>query len=146
MANAVRRGRHGCATPLYNRDVVGVLPSQVSAGCFAVPLYVRIRRVARLYRPGTPKSGVARYDLPDEEHTLTLGGVRGDKARPRATDRLSGPGRARAGPLARDRGRSGAYPAERLSPRAVLDEGRRRATARALPGIQPARAPRSARR
>jgi hypothetical protein len=76
--------------PLYNRDVVAVLPFQVDSNRFVVPAYVMTRDMARLYKPTAPASDVARYDLPPETYRLTLGGVRGDRLMARATDPLTG--------------------------------------------------------
>jgi hypothetical protein len=66
--------------PLYDRDVLGVFPFQVSDTRFVIPVYVMTRNVANLYRPNAPQSDTTRYDLPPETFRLTIGGIHGSAA------------------------------------------------------------------
>ena len=75
--------------PLYDRDVVAVLPFQLAASRFAIGVYVMTRDVTRLYRPSAPRTDVTRWDLPEATFRLTLGGLR-TTARLTATDPLTG--------------------------------------------------------
>jgi hypothetical protein len=75
--------------PLFDRDVVAVLPFQASSTRYVIPAYVMTRDMADPHRddPGD----VARFDLPAADFKLTIGGL-ADGARPRvtATDPLTG--------------------------------------------------------
>jgi hypothetical protein len=75
--------------PLYNRDVLGVFPFQVSDDSFVVPAYVMTRDVAHLYDTSASSTDVTRYDLPPETYRLTLGGVDGNAVTVQAFDPLS---------------------------------------------------------
>ena len=75
--------------PLYNRDVVAVLPFQLSDHTFAIPAYVMTRDVAHLYNASAPRSDVSRWDLPAETFRITLGGL-GPNVRLSAQDPLTG--------------------------------------------------------
>jgi hypothetical protein len=75
--------------PLYNRDVLGVFPFQVSDDSFVVPAYVMTRNIAQLYDANAPGTDVTRYDLPPETYRLTLGGIDGNAATVQAYDPLS---------------------------------------------------------
>jgi hypothetical protein len=61
--------------PLYDRDVVAVLPFQLSDHAFAIPAYVMTRDLAHLYDPAAPATDVTRWDLPPETFRLTLAGL-----------------------------------------------------------------------
>jgi hypothetical protein len=63
---------------LYNRDVLAVLPFQLTAHSWIVPTYVMTRDVVRAYRGG---SSPTRFDLPDEPFRLVVGGVDASAAR-----------------------------------------------------------------
>jgi hypothetical protein len=76
--------------PLYDRDVLGFFPFQVSASRFVVPIYVMTRNVAQLYRPADSTEDPGRYDMPAERFRLTVGGLRARTARVSATDPLTG--------------------------------------------------------
>jgi hypothetical protein len=61
--------------PLYNRDVVAVLPFQITNTKFAIPAYVMTRDVAKLQRPNAPRTDVTRWDLPEATYRIALGGL-----------------------------------------------------------------------
>jgi hypothetical protein len=61
--------------PLYDRDVLAVLPFQASPGRFVIPVYVMTRDMLTLYDPGAPASDISRFDLPDETFRITLGNL-----------------------------------------------------------------------
>jgi hypothetical protein len=63
--------------PLYDRDVLGFFPFQVTDSRFAIPVYVMTRNVAKLYRPDAPASDTTRYDMPPERFRLTIRGASG---------------------------------------------------------------------
>jgi hypothetical protein len=67
----------GSAThpPLYDRDVLAVLPFQSSPTRFVIPFYVMTRDLLTLYEPGAPASDIHRFDLPDETFQITLGNL-----------------------------------------------------------------------
>jgi hypothetical protein len=73
--------------PLYNRDVLAFLPFQVTAHRFVIPLYVMTRNVATIYNSNTDPS---RFDMPEEQYELDIGGVNGKSAEVSATDPLNG--------------------------------------------------------
>jgi hypothetical protein len=75
--------------PLYNRDVLGVFPFQVSDDTFVVPAYVMTRNIAQLYDPAAPPTDVTRYDLPPETYRLQIGGVDGNAVTVQAYDPLA---------------------------------------------------------
>jgi hypothetical protein len=60
---------------LYDRDVLAVFPFQSSPTRFVIPVYVMTRNLATLYRPAEPAGDIARYDLPDEQFRVKLGGL-----------------------------------------------------------------------
>lgn len=66
--------------PLYNRDVLAILPFQVSNTRFAIPSYVMTRNVARVYQPKAPTTAGQRFDLPQEAYRITLTGFNPAKA------------------------------------------------------------------
>ena len=66
----------GDQPPLYNREVLAVLPYQVNAGRFVIAYYVMTRDI--------------RQPLPAEEYTLDLGGLKAAGARVSAYDPLTG--------------------------------------------------------
>lgn len=76
--------------PLYNRDVVGFFPFQISDTRFAVPVYVMTRNLARLYKPNAPATDPTRFDLPDEHYRLTVAGLHPAKARFALYDPMTG--------------------------------------------------------
>jgi hypothetical protein len=59
--------------PLYDREVLAVLPFQSAPARFVIPVYVMTRNLATLYKPNLPASDMRRYDLPAETFRLTLG-------------------------------------------------------------------------
>jgi hypothetical protein len=63
--------------PLYDRDVVGFFPYQVSNGRVVVATYVMTRDLMHSYTSKLPPSDPRRYDMPPESFRLTLGGVSG---------------------------------------------------------------------
>lgn len=66
----IASGPHG---PLYNRDVLAALPFQTADDAFAVGLYVQTLNLGREYRK---EGGPTRFDLPDEEYAIRLGGLK----------------------------------------------------------------------
>jgi len=58
--------------PLYDRDVLAVLPFQSSPTRFVIPVYVMTRDLLTLYEPLAPDSDVHRFDLPAERFWITL--------------------------------------------------------------------------
>jgi Bacterial TSP3 repeat len=90
-----RKQFEGDGTPghpaLYDRDVVGFFPYQLSDRRFVIPVYVMTRNIAKLYRPDAPISDKMRFDLPEERFRLTIGGLRSNSGiEVRASDPLSG--------------------------------------------------------
>jgi len=67
--------------PLYDRDVLGFFPFQVSDHHFVVSLYIMTRDMSKVYRPTAPSNSPTRYDMPPEAYDLTIGGVNGMKAK-----------------------------------------------------------------
>jgi hypothetical protein len=61
--------------PLYDRDVLAVLPFQSSPTRFVIPVYVMTRDLLTLYDPTAPASDLTRFDLPDETFRITLGNL-----------------------------------------------------------------------
>jgi hypothetical protein len=61
--------------PLYDRDVLAVLPFQSSPTRFVIPVYVMTRDLLTDYEPNAPQSDVTRFDLPDESFRVTLGNL-----------------------------------------------------------------------
>jgi hypothetical protein len=74
---------------LSDRDVVAVLPFQLSDTRFAIPAYVMTRDLARAYAQNAPLGDVTRWDMPPEVFRLTLGGL-SPATRFSATDPLTG--------------------------------------------------------
>jgi hypothetical protein len=58
--------------PLYDRDVLAVLPFQTSPTRFVIPVYVMTRDLLTLYEPGASPSDPTRFDLPAEHFKITL--------------------------------------------------------------------------
>jgi hypothetical protein len=58
--------------PLYDRDVLAVLPFQTSPSRFVIPVYVMTRDLLTLYQPGASASDPTRFDLPAENFKITL--------------------------------------------------------------------------
>jgi hypothetical protein len=75
--------------PLYDRDVVAVLPFQLADDRFAIPAYVMTRDLAHLYAPAAPRTDVTRWDMPPELFRIALGGLAPD-VRLSAQDPLTG--------------------------------------------------------
>jgi hypothetical protein len=61
--------------PLYDRDVLAVLPFQSSPTRFVIPVYVMTRDLLTLYEPSAPSTDIRRFDLPDETFRITLGNL-----------------------------------------------------------------------
>ncbi len=61
--------------PLYDRDVLAVLPFQSSPTRFEIPFYVMTRDLLTLYEPSAPASDIHRFDLPGETFQITLGNL-----------------------------------------------------------------------
>ena len=82
--NHAQFGGDGTAAhpPLYDRDVLAVLPFQSSPTRFVIPVYVMTRDLLTLYRPQAPSSEVSRFDLPDENFQITLGNLPESSAQP----------------------------------------------------------------
>jgi hypothetical protein len=63
--------------PLYDRDVLGFFPYQVSNSRVAIGLYVMTRNLLQAWQPALATTNPARYDLPAEHFTLTISGIGG---------------------------------------------------------------------
>ena len=61
--------------PLYDRDVLAVLPFQSSPTRFVIPVYVMTRDLLTLYEPLAPETDIHRFDLPAERFWITLGNL-----------------------------------------------------------------------
>jgi hypothetical protein len=61
--------------PLYDRDVLAVLPFQASPTRFVIPVYVMTRDLLTLYEPLAPDTDIHRFDLPAERFWITLGNL-----------------------------------------------------------------------
>jgi hypothetical protein len=61
--------------PLYDRDVLAVLPFQSSPARFVIPVYVMTRDLLTLYEPLAPDTDIHRFDLPAERFWVTLGNL-----------------------------------------------------------------------
>lgn len=62
-------------SPLYDRDVLAVLPFQSSPTRFVIPFYVMTRDLLTLYEPIAPAGDIHRFDLPNEAFQITLGNL-----------------------------------------------------------------------
>jgi hypothetical protein len=67
--------------PLYDRNMLALLPFQSSPTHFVIPFYVMTLDMLTLYDPGAPSSDLARFDLPNETFTVTLANLP-ESARP----------------------------------------------------------------
>jgi hypothetical protein len=76
--------------PLYDRDVIGFFPYQVSNGRVVVATYVMTRDLLHPYRTDLASSDPRRYDMPPEWFRLTIGGVSGIDHAVSLSDPLSG--------------------------------------------------------
>ncbi|HEY4896465.1 MAG TPA: hypothetical protein VII01_10280 [Solirubrobacteraceae bacterium] len=77
--------------PLYDRDVLAVLPFQTSPTHFVIPVYVMTRDLLTLYDPGASPSEPTRFDLPAENFRITLSNLpEGGVPAVSATDPLTG--------------------------------------------------------
>jgi hypothetical protein len=74
--------------PLYDRDVVGFFPFQVSNDRIVIPAYVMTRNMLQVYRPKLASSDPARYDMPPAWYRLTITGTAGLRAGVSAVDPL----------------------------------------------------------
>jgi hypothetical protein len=90
--NAYQFAGNGTANypPLYNRNMVGFFPFQVTAHKWVIPTYVMTLNLATLYNPSAPSTDVTRQDMPGETFSLTINGVNGSTASAAAVDPLSG--------------------------------------------------------
>jgi hypothetical protein len=75
---------------LYDRDVLGFFPYQVSNSRVAVGLYVMTRDLLSPWRPALGTADPARYDLPPERFRLSITGIAGLGTAVSATDPLTG--------------------------------------------------------
>jgi hypothetical protein len=76
--------------PLYDRDVLGFFPYQVSNSRVAVGLYVMTRDLLNPWQPSRATTDPARYDLPAEHFTLTISGISGLGSSVGMTDPMTG--------------------------------------------------------
>jgi hypothetical protein len=76
--------------PLYNRNVLGFFPFQVTPHKWVIPAYVMTRDLATRYNPSAPSTDVTRQDLPQEVFRLTIGGLDPQSTSASATDPLTG--------------------------------------------------------
>ena len=76
--------------PLYNRNMVGFFPFQVTAHKWVIPAYVMTLDLATLYNKSAAGNDVTRADLPQEVFRFTVSGVDPATASASATDPLTG--------------------------------------------------------
>lgn len=76
--------------PLYDRDVLGFFPFQVSNSRVAIGLYVMTRDLLSPWRPTLATTDPARYDLPPEHFQLSITGTAGLGTAVSASDPLTG--------------------------------------------------------
>jgi len=76
--------------PLYDRDVLGFFPFQVSNSRVAIGLYVMTRDLLSPWQPARATTDSARYDLPPEHFQLTITGTAGLGTAVSAADPLTG--------------------------------------------------------
>jgi len=76
--------------PLFDRDVVAFFPFQVDRKTWVAATYVMTRNLAKRYRDDRPSSDPTRYDLPEAEFRLAVGGVDAARLKASATDPLTG--------------------------------------------------------
>jgi hypothetical protein len=76
--------------PLFDREVVGFFPFQVTPDQYVIPVYVMTRSLAKLYKPDAPRSDRTRFDLPAAEFQLEIGGLGPGEVRASASDVLTG--------------------------------------------------------
>ena len=90
--NAYQFAGNGTANypPLYNRNMVGFFPFQVTAHKWVIPTYVMTLDMATLYNKSAPSTDVTRQDMPPETFSLTINGVNGSTTTAAAVDPLSG--------------------------------------------------------
>jgi hypothetical protein len=85
---------NGDGTPahptLYDRDVLGFFPYQVSNSRAAIGLYVMTRDLLSSWQPSRATTDPARYDLPPERFQLTITGITGLGTAVSAVDPLTG--------------------------------------------------------
>jgi hypothetical protein len=62
-------------TPLYDRDVLAVLPFQSSPTRFVIPVYVMSDDITAIAKPQEAEGSIYRFDLPSESFRITLGNL-----------------------------------------------------------------------
>ena len=89
--NAYQFAGNGTANypPLYNRNMVGFFPFEVTTHKWVIPTYVMTLNMATLYNPSAPATDVTRQDMPPETFSLTINGVNGCTATAAAVDPLT---------------------------------------------------------
>jgi hypothetical protein len=75
---------------LANRDVLAVLPFQVTDRRFVIPTYVMTRNMTTVYRPDAPASDPTRMDLPPELFRIAVGNLGSCDIDVSASDPLGG--------------------------------------------------------
>jgi hypothetical protein len=68
---------------LYDREVFAAFPYADSPTRFVIPFYVMTRNLLTTYTPSAPASDPTRFDLPNENFRITLGGIPETKTPPR---------------------------------------------------------------
>lgn len=84
----------GSGTPAdpgrYHRDDLAVLPWQLGDGRFALAVWVVTRDVVHPWQPTAGLLDPARYDLPEQPFTITIGNIHGRRVQVRGIDPLRG--------------------------------------------------------
>jgi hypothetical protein len=62
---------------LYDRDMFGFFPYQVTNSSFMIPVYVQTLDIEKIYDKNAP--GETKFDMPPETYRLTIGGIHGDQ-------------------------------------------------------------------
>jgi len=65
---------------LYNRDVLGFFPYQVTSSKIVIPMYIMTRDMSKVYDTSAPTTDPTRFDMPQEHYRLTIKGLNGDNA------------------------------------------------------------------
>ena len=64
------------APDLYDRDLLGFFPYQVTNNSFMVPIYIQTKDIEKIYNSNDPTE--AKFNMPAETYRLTIGGVDGN--------------------------------------------------------------------
>jgi hypothetical protein len=64
---------------LYDRDLLGFFPYQVTNNSFMIPVYIQTEDAEKIYNASDPN--VTKFDMPAETYNLTIGGIYGNKVK-----------------------------------------------------------------